>query len=439
MSIKKAINMAKIDSIGPTARIICKGLTAQFNPHNKGSIISGLMVDVGFISEALHEAGWGVIFSDLLRDVPHDKYTGLTHDKPMNLPQINIFIEHVGRQDWATAYPCLHNKNGRPYSFILLNQEWLTDWDLDAIKLGVIPLFKTHYAEAIFNKYLKIKGFYTGGSYLAHTVNIDDVHDKIRGMALHMAGSSPLKGTFGLLRALIAAHNLGRNSPVKLVSIKGTRQSVTDSARKSVNNFAMIVIIRDTFGQFRPLLHWWDSLHPVRSKLPAFILDKTDGRYDDLWFSNIGPVYLYHGYINDINYLLAKSWLSVCPSMTEGFGHYINEARLSRTNVLTLDAPPMNELITHPSQLIRAKSAGTIFDVLPGNWTKSIQRVYPVEVWEAADPAEFAARIKYMAITKLDKVVAQVIEDNARRAIGEARNFNERLASLLKKLVGVAE
>jgi glycosyltransferase involved in cell wall biosynthesis len=37
--------------------------------------------------------------------------------------------------------------------------------------------------------------------------------------------------------------------------------------------------------------------------------------------------------------------LHVCPSVREGFGHYLNEARAVGALVVTVDHPPMNELI----------------------------------------------------------------------------------------------
>lgn len=43
---------------------------------------------------------------------------------------------------------------------------------------------------------------------------------------------------------------------------------------------------------------------------------------------------------------LSIGGIHLCTSGTEGFGHYINESRAMSALLLTLDAPPMNELVT---------------------------------------------------------------------------------------------
>lgn len=53
------------------------------------------------------------------------------------------------------------------------------------------------------------------------------------------------------------------------------------------------------------------------------------------------------GYLNEVEYKaeFSSHGIHICTSQMEGFGHYINEARSIGALVITLDAPPMNELI----------------------------------------------------------------------------------------------
>ena len=409
----------------PIARIICKA------PNN-----SGLMVDVNIVRAVCESACWDVIFVNHITNQPnHSQPNGQPASQPNHgqMANINIFIEHVGCLDWQTKYPTLQytpqklNKTGQNCSFLLINQEWLTDWDLMAIRAGVVPLYKTHYAEALFNKYIKIKGFYVGfGQYPPCYDKTADLPKfkggpaqipRCQGLAVHFAGSSPLKGTFGLLKAIYGA-KCG-NKP-----------------------FILVVTLRDTYGQHRALLDWWAGLRPIKATLPDPFITRFKNPPDalkTLEFSAVGNIYLYVGLMPaDLHdYLQDAAWLSVCPSMAEGFGHYINEARLSQVNVLTLNAPCMNELITDKSQLIPARLSGDIFHTLSHSWTKSLQKVYPVEIWEAADPAAMAQMVIKAASSPMTKRTLAICKANRERAINEALEFAEHLKKIINKFDNV--
>ncbi|KAJ8525205.1 hypothetical protein ON010_g15910 [Phytophthora cinnamomi] len=59
------------------------------------------------------------------------------------------------------------------------------------------------------------------------------------------------------------------------------------------------------------------------------------------------PIHIEHGMLEpqDFSKLTAESAFFMCPSRSEGYGHYINQARASGGVVITTDAHPMNELI----------------------------------------------------------------------------------------------
>jgi len=51
-------------------------------------------------------------------------------------------------------------------------------------------------------------------------------------------------------------------------------------------------------------------------------------------------------------YYQRRARLHVCPSSTEGYGHYINEGRSVGGIIITLDAPPMNELVSSDNGIL---------------------------------------------------------------------------------------
>jgi hypothetical protein len=69
---------------------------------------------------------------------------------------------------------------------------------------------------------------------------------------------------------------------------------------------------------------------------------------------NLGNLELYMGFIQEKEYgeLAENFGIHLCPSQMEGFGHYINESRYSAALILTLDAAPMNEMVSKDSGIL---------------------------------------------------------------------------------------
>lgn len=86
------------------------------------------------------------------------------------------------------------------------------------------------------------------------------------------------------------------------------------------------------------------SVHFYHSESPAISRWLTDG-------SNLR---LRMGMMEESQFLneFSSHGVHLCTSSTEGFGHHINEARAIGALVITLDAPPMNELIDPESGIL---------------------------------------------------------------------------------------
>ena len=102
---------------------------------------------------------------------------------------------------------------------------------------------------------------------------------------------------------------------------------------------------------------------------------------------------------NKFNNIFNEYGIHLCPSETEGFGHYINEAKICKSLVITLDAPPMNTLITSDTGLlVKSKkkyklrhSLGSKYSIDPDDFDKVIKKVQSMSVNEKIKLGEKAS------------------------------------------------
>jgi hypothetical protein len=374
----------------PLARIIAKA------PDG-----AGVLLDVEIIRAVCESAGWAVEYINTQKDV----MAGTVK----TTADINIFIEHIDKSH-RDKFPV---KSGRAFNTVLfVNQEWVFDWDIMAMNAGTVPLYKTRYAERLVSPHVKTRGIYVG--FGMYPWQAPKLAARIPGLAIHIAGRSPLKGTAHLVYAMAEARTTGK--PVVLIV------TVNDMSNK----------------YFFQMQQWVTRLS--RGKLPAAFLDamydsaatlgmpefKRGGSLDmaKMTFDIIGDMYLVNQLLDRpvIDFLQAVAWLAVCPSFMEGYGHYIDEARRSQVNVLTMGAPPMNELITNPVQLIKPSKPVLMKKYLHIGYTQYIQALYPVEGFIPADARAFAAQIYHEAHADRRAICAA----NAERSRAESEQFAAR-------------
>ena len=169
-----------------------------------------------------------------------------------------------------------------PVAVFVPNQEWIREEVERNLPRCTEVWCKTHYAEGLF----KDKGYktrYIGFSAVDQC--LADVAKDYR-RAIHVAGRSHLKGT----RMLLEVWSTHPEWPSLLVVTKNS-----------------------AFRRF------------ARPNIQIFVGDMKE---------------------DILGHLMNKCGIHLCPSETEGFGHYISEAMSTRALVVTVDAPPMNELVS---------------------------------------------------------------------------------------------
>lgn len=146
----------------------------------------------------------------------------------------------------------------------------------------------------------------------------------------------------------------------------------------------------------------------------------------DHWpnYKKVDPkISIISNYLTDeeVRWLQNRAGVHLCPSQTEGFGHYIAEAMSAGAVVITTDAPPMNEFITDKRFLVRPKEAtskqgwATLYHITPSELRKTIQvvRQIPKEVLKEVGLANRSRylEMKSAFIERLDKLITESVND----------------------------
>lgn len=109
--------------------------------------------------------------------------------------------------------------------------------------------------------------------------------------------------------------------------------------------------------------------------------------------------------------------IHLCPSETEGFGHYICEAMSVGAVVVTTDAPPMNEFITDKRCLVQSRHTSSQLLAIT-------YHVDPVDLEEIID-----------GLMNLDENELRIIGNNNRKTyLKQKDEFRKRLRTLFNPL-----
>lgn len=123
---------------------------------------------------------------------------------------------------------------------------------------------------------------------------------------------------------------------------------------------------------------------------------------------------------NKFNRLFNQCGVHLCPSETEGFGHYINEAKMCKSLVVILNAPPMNTLINEKTGILI-------------NPKKKIKLKHTLGSKYSIDKDDFDLKINQI-INMSEEAKMNFGENAYKDAIKKTKEFEENIHKLFSKI-----
>ena len=320
---------------------------------------------------------------------------------------IQIFFEHTFVINAKNIFPSDN-------SYIFINFENIVDWDLLNIKSkNVIPLCKTYFT---LNKLKQLNintGVYLGFGN-KYNINNDfmnkyDNIKKIPNLCFHNAGNNCLKGTIQLI-------NVWLNNNI---------------------NQSLIIICNNYNNYNDNLITYWNSLYNNtkmhNNKLPNNILDLCPKSFKMPDFENIKSIYFLK-YEKDkidenvIQFLQIISDIHICPSIYEDWSQTIDDARLSKSLVITLDIEPLTTLIDNTCGVL-INTINKNYKNKSNNNTTLLQNILPYDLIKYY-PAEIQITTNKFTSIELFKSIKSTfnIKFDDKRNMAEIAFYKSQLA-----------
>jgi hypothetical protein len=128
---------------------------------------------------------------------------------------------------------------------------------------------------------------------------------------------------------------------------------------------------------------------------------------------------LYRNWLLEKDHIYAqnKCLIHLCPSIYEGFGHIINEARSCGAVIVTTDAEPMKEFVSGNGFLIPVAKTGTM----------ALAKTYHVDHLGIAETIEQIEKIDYNILLKMGEISRKLY-------LNDKEIFEHRFLQIIKEL-----